>query len=114
MNRLLSPLPLLALALLCAGSGVLAAPDTPMPADSVNRIERETGGRVLSAQRSLRGGREVNRIKLLTPEGRVRVMWDDPARDRHAPRRGERSLQPAADAARQAAAERESMARDDG
>lgn len=113
MIRSRSPLLSLAFALLCAGGGVLAA-DTPLPADSVNRIERETGGRVLSAQRSLRGGREVNRIKLLTPEGRVRVMWDDPVRERNAPRRGERSLQPAADAARQAAAEREARARDEG
>jgi len=48
---------------------------------SVNRVERETGGRVLSAERRSRGGREVNRIKVYTPEGRVRVMWDDPRRE---------------------------------
>ncbi len=45
---------------------------------SVNRVERETGGRVLSAERRSQAGREVNRIKVYTPEGRVRVMWDDP------------------------------------
>lgn len=50
--------------------------------DAVNRIERETGGRVLSAERRTRGGREVSRIKVYTPEGRVRIMWDDPTRDR--------------------------------
>lgn len=50
--------------------------------EAVNRIERETGGRVLSAERRTRGGREVSRIKVYTPEGRVRIMWDDPARDR--------------------------------
>jgi hypothetical protein len=49
----------------------------------------------------------------------VRVMWDDPSRDRGpGTRRGERSRQPAVDAARQAAAEREAAleprARDDG
>jgi hypothetical protein len=118
MTRLRSPLLSLAFALLCVGGGVMAA-DPPRSADVVSRIERETGGRVLSAQRSLRGGREVNRIKLLTPEGRVRVMWDDPSRDRGpGTRRGERSRQPAVDAARQAAAEREAAleprARDDG
>lgn len=109
-----SPLLLLSIALLCAGGGVLAADAGQLP-ETVSRIERETGARVLSAQRSQRGGREVNRIKVLTPEGRVRVMWDDPQRERAAgPRRGERSHQPAMDAARQAVAEREAAARDDG
>ncbi|MBB5209692.1 PepSY domain-containing protein [Chiayiivirga flava] len=56
--------------------------------EAVNRIERETGGRVLSAERRTRGGREVSRIKVYTPEGRVRIMWDDPQRDR--PERAER------------------------
>lgn len=56
--------------------------------EAVNRIERETGGRVLSAERRTRGGREVSRIKVYTPEGRVRIMWDDPQRDRSD--RGER------------------------
>lgn len=46
--------------------------------ESVSRVERETGGRVLSAERRHQGGREVNRIKVYTPEGRVRVMWDAP------------------------------------
>lgn len=49
--------------------------------ESINRVERETGGRVLSAERRHQGGREVNRIKVYTPEGRVRVMWDEPRGD---------------------------------
>ncbi len=57
-----------------------ASEDTGLPA-SVSRVERETGGKVLSAERRNRGGREVNRIKVYTPEGRVRVMWDDPRRE---------------------------------
>ena len=57
-----------------------ASEDNGLPA-SVNRVERETGGRVLSTERRNRGGRELNRIKVYTPEGRVRVMWDDPRRD---------------------------------
>ena len=44
----------------------------------VNRVERETGGRVLSAERRNQSGRDVSRIKVYTPEGRVRVMWDEP------------------------------------
>lgn len=47
-------------------------------AESVRRVERETGGEVLRAEPMQRGGREVYRLKVLTPEGRVRVMQDDP------------------------------------
>lgn len=72
---------LLAFVLLALGGAAMSADPAPLP-ETVSRIERETGGRVLSAQRSQRGGREVNRIKLITPEGRVRVMWDDPQRGR--------------------------------
>lgn len=46
----------------------------------VSRVERETGGRVLSAERRAQDGREMNRIKIYTPEGRVKVMWDDSGR----------------------------------
>jgi len=49
--------------------------------ETVNRIERETGGKVLSAERSSHNGQEATRIKVYTPEGRVRVMWEQP-RDR--------------------------------
>lgn len=99
--------------LLIAGStGVFAAEAGRLP-ESVSRIERETGGRVLSAEKSQRGGREMNRIKVVTPEGRVRVMWDDPQRDhREGARRGERGHRPAA---RDAIVEREpAPVRDDG
>ncbi len=46
--------------------------------DSVRRVERETGGEVLRAEPMQRDGREVYRIKVLTADGRVRVMQDDP------------------------------------
>ena len=52
--------------------------------ESLRRVESETGGTVLSAERQERGGREVYRVKVLDSEGRVRVVQDDPA---HAPRR---------------------------
>lgn len=56
--------------------------DTALPADntlpaSVRRIERETGGHVLKAQPIQRDGREVYRVKVVTPQGRVRVVEDD-------------------------------------
>src|SRR5918993_350280 len=43
----------------------------------VRQVER-AGGRVLQAEPMQRGGREVYRFKVLTPEGRVRVMQGDP------------------------------------
>lgn len=46
--------------------------------ESVLRAERETGGQVLRAESMQRDGREVYRLKVLTPDGRVRTMRDDP------------------------------------
>lgn len=74
---------LITVAIACVSWGpevCASSEDSGLPA-SVNRVERETGGRVLSAERRNRGGHEVNRIKVYTPEGRVRVMWDDPRRE---------------------------------
>ena len=48
--------------------------------ESVQRIERETGGEVLRAEPYQRNGRDAWRFKVLTPEGRVRVLRDEPAR----------------------------------
>lgn len=70
---------------LCQEALAFSSDDTGLP-ESVSRVERETGGRVLSAERRQQGGREMNRIKVYTPEGRVRVMWDEPRRE--APARG--------------------------
>ena len=46
--------------------------------DSVRRVERDTQGRVLSAERVPYDGRSVNRIKVVDRAGRVRVIMDDP------------------------------------
>ncbi len=46
--------------------------------DAVRRVERETGGEVLRAEPMQRDGREVYRLKVLTADGRVRVLQDDP------------------------------------
>src|SRR5688572_13721463 len=47
----------------------------------VRQVER-SGGRVLQAEPMQRGGEEVYRIKVLTPEGRVRVIQGDDGRGR--------------------------------
>jgi hypothetical protein len=75
------------LALVAVGAGTAWADKTPkdgthegdLPA-SVRRIERETGGEILKAQPMQRDGREVYRVKVLTPQGRIRIVEDDPPR----------------------------------
>lgn len=47
-------------------------------AESVRRVERTTGGQILSAERVPFDGRDMNRIKVLDPTGRVRVITEDP------------------------------------
>jgi len=54
--------------------------------DAVRRIVREQRGRVLSAERVQYEGREVNRIKVIDDQGRVRVYVDDPHRNDRADR----------------------------
>jgi len=46
--------------------------------DAVRRVERRTGGQVLSAERVPFDGRSVNRVKVVDSSGRVRVYMDDP------------------------------------
>ena len=55
-------------------------PDPSALPDSVRRVERSTGGEVLRAEPMQRDGREVYRMKVLTSDGRVRVMQEDPRR----------------------------------
>jgi len=45
--------------------------------ESVRRAERS--GQVLSAEQVQYDGRDVNRVKIVDNQGRVRVYWDDPA-----------------------------------
>ena len=61
------------------GAGREEDPRARLP-ESIRRIETETGGRVLQVRPMQRGDREIYRMKVLTPEGRVRVMQDDPRR----------------------------------
>lgn len=46
--------------------------------DTVRRVERSSGGEVLSAERVPFDGRSVHRVKVLDASGRVRVYMDDP------------------------------------
>ncbi|MCE7032016.1 hypothetical protein LY625_05190 [Lysobacter sp. GX 14042] len=47
--------------------------------DAVRRVERRTGGQVLSAEMVPYEGRDISRIKVVDSSGRVRVYLDDPA-----------------------------------
>jgi hypothetical protein len=97
MNGFLRPLVLL-VAVLGAGNAVAQKRQSPppaappaAPADSVRRAERQAGGEVIRATPIQRDGREVYRIKVLTADGRVRVVQDDP--QARSPRAGRRDPQ---------------------
>jgi hypothetical protein len=104
MNGFLRPL-VFVLALLGAGAAVAqkrpppADPaQAPAPADSVKRAERQAGGEVIRAEPMQRDGRNVIRYKVLTADGRVRVMQDDPqARDARQQRRDAQPRRPERD-----------------
>jgi type IV secretory pathway protease TraF len=53
-------------------------PDRHALADAVRRVERATGGEVLSAERVPFDGRDVSRVKVVDANGRVRIYMDDP------------------------------------
>lgn len=42
--------------------------------EAIAEVQRETGGKVLAADSVSAGNRELYRIKVLTPDGRVRVV----------------------------------------
>lgn len=48
--------------------------------DAVRRVERNTRGEVLSAERIQFDGRDMHRVKVVDDQGRVRVFMQDPAR----------------------------------
>jgi hypothetical protein len=65
------------LLLLLAALGFAAPACGQSLEESVRRVERETGGRILSAETFRAGEREIHRIKVLTPDGRVRVIQQE-------------------------------------
>ena len=96
MSRFSSAVQCLLVAALVLGTGGICAKPRDAQAgpavranlpDTVRRVERETGGEVLRAEPMQRDGHEVYRLKVLTADGRVRVVQDDP----NAPRPRERS-----------------------
>jgi hypothetical protein len=49
--------------------------------DAVRRVERDTRGEVLSAERVQYDGRDMHRVKVVDDQGRVRVFMQDPRRE---------------------------------
>lgn len=93
MNRFIAPAVILFAATIAApvsadqrkGSGNSDPPRIESKSsltDSVRRVERQTGGEVLSAEPMQRDGRQVNRVKVLTNDGRVRVVQVDTLQNR--------------------------------
>jgi len=48
--------------------------------DAVRRVERDTRGEVLSAERVQFDGRDMHRVKVVDDHGRVRIFMQDPQR----------------------------------
>ena len=62
------------LASLCLGGTTVASAQALTMDQAVFKVKQETGGKVLSAEQRGVGRRQEYRIKVLTPEGHVRVM----------------------------------------
>ncbi len=60
--------------LLSLPTSLLAQTEARTLQEAVERVERDTGGKILSAETVRVGRQTVYRIKVLTPEGRVQVM----------------------------------------
>ncbi|MEO5962020.1 MAG: hypothetical protein ABIO75_04700 [Thermomonas sp.] len=52
--------------------------DNSTLSDAVRRIERNTRGEVLSAERVQYDGRDMHRVKVVDDAGRVRIFMQDP------------------------------------
>ena len=64
----------LCLALLSSAAASAATREKLTLREAVARVQQQTQGRILAAQTVGRGARQVYRIKVLTPDGRVRVV----------------------------------------
>lgn len=58
----------------------LQSPRRGSLSEAVRRVERNTRGEVLSAERIQFDGRDMHRVKVVDDQGRVRVFMQDPAR----------------------------------
>ncbi len=52
---------------------LLATQDGMSLSQAIESVRKRTGGKVLSAETRVQGGREVHHIKVLTPDGKVRT-----------------------------------------
>ena len=82
------------LAVLPVASAVAQQAPPPEPqatratlSDAVRRVERDTRGEVLSAERVQYDGRDMHRVKVVDDRGRVRVFMQDPERREERARR---------------------------
>ncbi len=73
MNRLVGCRVLVLLAATTLSAVAMAASEVSVQ-QAVDKVQRETNAKVLSVQTLQVGKRRIYRIKLLTPEGRVRVV----------------------------------------
>jgi hypothetical protein len=64
---------LLVVALACSATPALAQRALNLQ-EAVERVQQETGGKILSAETVRIGRQKMFRIKVLTPDGRVRVV----------------------------------------
>ena len=62
--------------------------------DAVRRVERNTRGEVLSAERVQYDGRDMHRVKVVDNQGRVRVFMQDPTRGAGNDGRGRQEQRP--------------------
>jgi uncharacterized membrane protein YkoI len=71
----LLPSPAIAIDLFAARSPVLqvAQSDGMTLSEAIESVRQRTGGKVLSAETRVQGGREVHHIKVLTKDGKVRT-----------------------------------------
>ncbi|MEM1090919.1 MAG: hypothetical protein AAF552_04960 [Pseudomonadota bacterium] len=58
---------------LALGLGVPAASAMTL-AQAVNKVRRDTGGKVLSARTEVRNNRQIHIVKVLTKDGKVRYV----------------------------------------
>lgn len=68
----LAPLPVTANAAAIT-PGLIASNGMSLDA-AVRQVKQQTGGRILSAETITRDGKKMHRIKVLLPDGTVRVM----------------------------------------
>jgi len=65
---------LIVCALTASATTAVAAERAGSLQEAIEQVQAETGGRILAADTVRAGPRELYRIKVLTPDGRVRVV----------------------------------------